>query len=69
MTTNQKNVLLNLRPRPVRFAKMSDDEALEVLEQLRVTYATKREGRALAKAIESIKNHKQYEVLHNIGVD
>ena len=60
------NVLLNIERRPIQQQPMSDDEALEVLEQLRITYMYHREGRALAKAIESIKNSQQYEILHNI---
>lgn len=69
MTTNQKNALLNIETRPVRQQQMSDDEALGLLEELRIVYMYEREGRALAKAIESIKNSQQNEILYHIGTD
>ncbi len=69
MTTNQKNVLLNIQTRPASVTPLTDEEALELLEQLRILYAYKREGKALAKAIESIKKAQRYEVLHNLGTD
>ena len=69
MTTNQRNALLNIETRPVRQQQMSDDEALGLLEELRIVYMYEREGRALAKAIESIKKTQQYEILYHIGTD
>lgn len=63
------NVLLNIETRPVRQQQMSDDEALGLLEELRIVYMYEREGRALARAIESIKNSQHYEIFHRIGND
>lgn len=63
------NVLLNIETRPVRQQQMSDDEALGLLEELRIVYMYEREGRALARAIETIKKAQHYEIFHNIGVD
>ena len=69
MTKNQKNALLNIKTRPVRQQQMSDDEALELLEELRIVYMYEREGRALARAIETIKKSQRYEIFHRIGND
>ncbi len=64
---NNNNVMLNLRTGRPPLQPMTDDEAIRLLDELRLLYIHKREGTALGKAIESIKKAKLYknEVLHD----